>query len=275
MGTSHRHKLGVVGQPNWGKVSSSITGLANGVAELDMLDNNPPVNMTPQQKSKRQRTLGTRISQKYHHAIRDLLRASGGRVKVSNGQSLAFGYAGIVIAEGIAGTFQEIVSNGLIPWLQRNGISSLEEMSCRDILDIIRKYIDNGVTGLDDTAAKEALEHIMDLLESRMDDDFSSFEEIMNNIVASDEIKDLLDEFFGVYIFSFLSQSFAEKLEQEKGTETMSATMSEIKEQIIDDIKTGKNGRSVDSVDWSSEEGRNFIKTEFNRILYILAGNED
>lgn len=148
-------------------------------------------------------------------------------------------------------------------------------MSCRDILDIIRKYIDNGVTGLDDTAAKEALEHIMDLLESRMDDDFSSFEEIMNNIVASDEIKDLLDEFFGVYIFSFLSQSFAEKLEQEKGTETMSATMSEIKEQIIDDIKTGKNGRSVDSVDWTSEEGRNFIKTEFNRILYILAGNED
>ena len=92
---------------------------------------------------------------------------------------------------------------------------------------------------------------------------------------SSDEIKDLLDEFFGVYIFSFLSQSFAEKLEQEKGTETMSATMSEIKEQIIDDIKTGKNGRSVDSVDWSSEEGRNFIKTEFNRILYILAGNED
>ena len=174
MGTSHRHKLGVVGQPNWGNVSSSITGLANGVAELDMLDNNPPVNMTPQQKSKRQRTLGTRISQKYHHAIRDLLRASGGRVKVSNGQSRAFGYAGIVIAEGIAGTFQEIVSNGLIPWLQRNGISSLEEMSCRDILDIIRKYIDNGVTGLDDTAAKEALEHIMDLLESRMDDDFSS-----------------------------------------------------------------------------------------------------
>ena len=54
MGTSHRHKLGVVGQPNWGSVSSSITGLANGVAESDMLDNNPPSNMTSQQKSKRQ-----------------------------------------------------------------------------------------------------------------------------------------------------------------------------------------------------------------------------
>lgn len=55
----------------------------------------------------------------------------------------------------------------------------------------------------------------------------------------------------------------------------MSATMSEIKEQIIDDIKTGKNGRSVTAVDWSSEDGKSFIKTEFNRILYILAKNED
>ena len=97
----------------------------------------------------------------------------------------------------------------------------------------------------------------------------------MNNSVGSDEIKNLLDEFFGVYIYSYLSQSFAEKLEQEKSTGTMSATMSEIKEQIIDDIKTGKNGRPVTAVDWSSEDGKSFIKTEFDRILYILAKNED
>ena len=66
MGTSHRHKLGVVGQPNWGSVSSSITGLANGVAESDMLDNNPPSNMTSQQKSKRQSIIGMRINKNYH-----------------------------------------------------------------------------------------------------------------------------------------------------------------------------------------------------------------
>ena len=275
MGTSHRHKLGVVGQPNWGSVSSSITGLANGVAESDMLDNNPPANMTSRQKSKRQSIIGARINKNYHHAVRNLLRASGGRAKVSNGQSRAFGYAGIVVAGGLVGTFQEITNNGLIPWLQRNGISSLEGMSCRDILDIIRKYIDNGVTGLDDTAAKEALEHVMDLLESRIGDEPLNFEKIMNNLVGSDEIKNLLDEFFGVYIYSFLSQSFAEKLEHEKGTETMYATMLEIKEQIIDDIKTGKNGRSVATVDWNSEDGKNFIKSEFDRILFILAGNED
>lgn len=197
--------------------------------------------MTSQQKSKRQSIIGMRINKNYHHAVRNLLRASGGRTKVSNGQSRAFGHAGVVVAGGIVGTFQEIASNGLIPWLQRNGVSSLEGMSCRDVLNVIRKYIDNGVTGLDDTAAKEALEHVMDLLESRMGDDPSSFEEIMNNLVGSEDIKDLLDEFFGVYIYSYLSQSFAEKLEHEKGTKTMSATMMEIKERFY--TATGRGMR--------------------------------
>ena len=93
--------------------------------------------------------------------------------------------------------------------------------------------------------------------------------------VSSNPVTPLSMYFLITSIYSYLSQSFAEKLEQEKGTETMSATMSEIKEQIIDDIKTGKNGRSVTAVDWSSEDGKSFIKTEFNRILYILAKNED
>ena len=40
-------------------------------------------------------------------------------------------------------------------------------------------------------------------------------------------------------------------------------------------LRLEKNGRSVTAVDWSSEDGKSFIKTEFNRILYILAKNED
>ena len=51
--------------------------------------------------------------------------------------------------------------------------------------------------------------------------------------------------------------------------------MNGIKEQSSDDIKTGKNGRSVAYVNWNSEDSKNFIKSEFDRILFILAGNED
>lgn len=275
MGTSHRHKLGVVGQPNWGKVSSSVTGIANDVIESDNLNNQPPDDMTPDQIFCKQGKIGKRIINNYHHAVRNIVRASGGRAKVSSGKSLIIGHAGIIVLNGFINTLQKITSNGLLSWLQSNGILSLEGRTCQDLLDLIRNFINHSVTGLDDTAANDALEHIFELLEDRIGNDVSNFEEQMNKLLNSNEIKNIIDEFFGFYIFSHLSQDFAEKLENEKGSEVMRNTMSEIKEQIMDDIATGRAGRSVEEIDWSSPEGEFFIRNEFDRIIFILSGNED
>ena len=57
--------------------------------------------------------------------------------------------------------------------------------------------------------------------------------------------------------------------------DVMLMTMAEIRELIIDDIKIGKLGRSPETIDWASEEGQIFIRKEFDRIIYILSGNED
>lgn len=275
MGTSHRHTPSISGQPNWGNASASVTGVANAVDKSDKLDNNPPATMTPAQIGNKQKYYNNRIRTNYHHAVRNIVRAAGGRDKVSSGTSRAVGHAGIVIASGFVKTFNEIISNGLSSWLQRKGIDTLVGKSCRDVLNQIRGYIDFGIAGLDDTAANEALECVMDSLEERMDGDASKFDVVMNQIMKSDSIKDILDEFFGVYIFSHLSQDFAEKIEYEKGSEVMQSTMKEIKDLIIDDVRRAKFGRSVDAIDWGTPEGEAFIQQEFNRILYILSGNED
>ena len=52
-------------------------------------------------------------------------------------------------------------------------------------------------------------------------------------------------------------------------------TMEEIKELIMDDIRRNYSGRDASTVDWSSADGQGFIQKEFDRILYILSGNED
>ena len=59
----------------------------------------------------------------------------------------------------------EIADKGLNGWLKSKGVLSLEGKSCRDIVDCIRSFIEVDVAGLDNTAANEALEHIMDMLE--------------------------------------------------------------------------------------------------------------
>lgn len=300
MGTSHRHKPSVAGEPNWGYASNSVSAIARAEAELDDLEQeleaienqnqeqeqdqeqegNTPVEphtiaAPPRRITKRQEQLGRQIYSNYHHAVRNLVRAAGGRSKVSSGSSKAVGHAGIAVARGIVSVFNEIVSNGLSAWLQKRGVGSLIGRRCKDVLDLIKSFINNDVAGLDNTAANEALESVMDEVGLKIGEDVGSFDNVMSAMMVSDDIKNLLDRFFGMYIFSHLSQNFQEKLQYERGSKVMNDTMEEIKELIMDDIARGIGGRDVSIIDWNTPEAEIFIQKEFDRIIYILTGNED
>ena len=275
MGTSHRHTPTVKGEPNWGKASAALIGLVGDVEESDDLEQNPPEDKTPTQVEKRQNQLGKRITRNYHTSVRSLVKASGGRHKVSSGGSRALGHGGIVVINNFISAIREIVSNGLATWLQQRGINSLEGKSCQDIIDFLRQYIESGVAGLDSTAANEAIESVMDRLDELVGDNVDEIEDKFDAILKGEEIKDIIDLFFGMYIYVHLSQDFEEKLEYEKGSVAMKNAMNEVKEQILDDIRVGRTGRDVRTVDWSKPEGKAFIQAEFDRILFILQGNED
>ncbi len=279
MGTSHRHIATIIGQPNWGDVSSAVTSIAKDIDKSKELEDNPPLNLSPSQIKKKQSTYGIRIIRNYHKAVKYLVRAAGGRNNVSSGKSKAIGHAGISVANSLAyaitSAYNEIINNGFDFWLKKKGIDSLNGKTCRDILDTLKEYIELKVVGLDSTSANQALEHVLDILETRMGKNPSNFEIVMNETMTPDGIKDLLDEFFGMYVFSHLSQNFEEKIEYERGSEVQKATMEEIKDLIIDDIKRAKSGRSSAKIDWASQDGAEYIQKEFDRILYILSGNED
>lgn len=288
MGTSHRHTPTVAGEPNWGQASVAVTSIAGAEAKLDELENELVGNEQEGEQqqthsqvnphthiAKRQQKLEGQIRRNYHKAVRSLVRAAGGRAKVSSGISRAVGHAGIVIAGGLVSAISEIVKNGLYDWLNRTGVATLEGKSCQDVLNLIRDYISAGVAGLDNTAANEALECVMEEIGERIGDDIEAFDAAMAGLLASNDLKDMLDRFFGMYIFSHLSQNFKEKLEYDKGTEVMNETLSEIKDLILDDIHRSRDGRDTASIDWGTEEGQAFIQQEFDRIIYILSGNED
>lgn len=278
MGTSHRHKASIVGQPNWGDSSAAVTSIAGDIKKGEELNTQLQKPQTPKQQVQTQKKLSAidqRVRSNYHKAVRNLVRAAGGRARVNSGSSHAVGSAGISIANGFISTFNEIVSNGLYAWLKRKGLDTLQGKNCKEVLDLIRSYIDYDIIGLDNTAANEALEHVMETLENQIGDDLEKFDEVMGNILNGEEIKNILDEFFGMYIFSHLSQNFSEKLEYEKGTEIMIQTMTEIRELIIEDVKFGILKRPAEQIDWTSPESQGYIQKEFDRIIFILSGDED
>lgn len=275
MGTSHRHKAGPIDAPNWGIASAAVTTIANNEIAATELENNPSINMPQEVVARQQSVYSRRIRHQYHKAVRFLVRAAGGRDKVSSGQSHAVGRAGVVWATGFANAFQEIADQGLWTWLTRKGINQGERKSCREILTIIEDFVKDYFAGLDETAANEALEHVMDKVEQKAQGDSEQLKITFNTIINRDEIKDLLDDFFGMYIYSHLSQDFKEKLEKDKSMKIADDTMVEIKELILDDVHRGVAGRSAERVDWKGPDGENFIKREFNRIIQILTNNED
>lgn len=278
MGTSHRHKASIIGQPNWGEASAAVTGIASDIDKENQLSQDLQKPQTPQQQKQTQKKISNidkRIRRNYHKAVHNFVKAAGGRAIVSSGSSHALGHAGINLAYGFINAFSEIVNNGLSSWLKSKGVDSLIGKSCKDILDLIKGFIDYDISGLDDTAANEALEHVMEIIEDRAGNDPSQLEKALTNAMNSDEIKEIMDEFFGMYIYCHLSQDFSEKLEYERGTETMLQTMSEIKEQILEDVRFGVLKRPAEQIDWTSPESKSFIKKEFDRILFILSGDED
>lgn len=275
MGTSHRHKPGVLGEPNWGSASTSMTSAAKNEEKSEALEQSQSAQTNKKQYETLQKRHANAFKRNYHRTVRNLVRASGGREKVSKGVSRALGHAGLTVAGSIASTFAEIAAKGIDNWLNEKGIDLKNGKSCLEILDFLRQYLSANVVGMDETAANDALQHVLEKFEGDIKEDASNFDEVLNSIMNTNAIVEIIDEFMGIYIFSHLSQNFQEKIEKDKGTSISESTMAEIKGLILDDVHRGYNGHTSAEIDWSGKEGNDFIQKEFNRIIYILSGDED
>lgn len=273
MGTSHRHKPG--GSPNWGKASNSVTKIANAISKSNELIKNPPKEVTPQRLFKRQTVLNRQINNSYHNVVRNVVRAAGGRGKVSTGSSKVMGRSGIVYAGAWASALQEISEQGLETWLEKHGIRTIDGKTIKEVVELLTDFMQDYFTGLDDTAAREALEAVNDMIATKIESNGGDFDKTFQEIVTTEEIKDYLDVFFGVYIFSHLSQAFSERLQKNKGYDEANETMQEIRDLIIDDVKRGAGGRPSGVIDWKGQDGQIFIKKEFDRIINILTDGKD
>jgi len=274
MGTSQRYNSSVKGQPNWGKASSSISHFGKAVADDKKLEENKP-NLSQRQYEQQKRKIGNRINKNYRQAISHTIRAAGGASSVSSGSSKSFGFGGINVIQNFTHAISEIHEQGFSNWLLNHNYGSLEEKDADQIKEIIIVYVQDELVALDDTAANEALEYLMDMLNEKLGSDIEHYDLELNQIFVKGEMKELIDHFFAIYIYSHLSQSIYEKLEKNKGTEFANDTMNEIKDLILEDIQGLAKNDSVTSINWGTEEGENFCKEEFNRIIHIYLDDEN
>lgn len=289
MGTSQRHSPSVTGQPNWGKSSVSLTAAIKNLEKLEEIipDNNDDQrsdlaeqiqNLSQSMKytyaNKQTQKISNSFNRNVRNSVKRLIKASGGKKNVSVGKSRALGQAGIAVLGNFINTVLEIQQDGLDGWLKNKGIT-LEGKKREDIFNILIEACSDKVIGLDETAANQAITEMFEGLKDMMNETFSNIEEVLQSILNDQQLQEIIDKFFGVYIFVHLSQNFTEKLEKKYAQEKVDQYMKQIKEQIISDIQEGVNGSKSINVDWNGDEGKKFILEEFNKILNIFDNDED
>ena len=287
MGTSQRHQPSVTGQPNWGKSSLSFSAAIKNLERLDSLDNEDDIsnneNMdnvrtTPFSRQSVNNKQRGRITAAYrrnvHNAISRLIKASGGKKKVASGTSRALGHAGVVVLSNFLGAISEISIKGLSGWLAEKGIA-LEGKNWKEISDILNELCSDTVIGMDETAANQALSEMLQILENTINNSTLDVEEVLNGCLEKEQLQDIIDTFFGVYIYAHLSQNFEEKLTKKYSQKEVIKYMADIKDLIISDIKQGVHGLNSTQVDWNSDEGNQYITEEFNKIISVFVNDED
>ena len=282
MGTSQRHNPSVAGQPNWGKSSLSLSAAIKNLERLDILDaeDNKKANdidnirVASSTRRKQRERIAASYRKNIHNAVSRLVKASGGKRKVTSGSSRALGHAGIAVLSNFLGAIAEIQKKGLSCWLAEKGIT-LDSKSWKEISDILKDLCSDTVVGMDETAANQALSEILQILDNTINNSTLDIEEVLNNCLGKEQLQDVIDTFFGVYIYAHLSQNFEEKLTKKYSQKEVAKYMADIKDLIISDIKQGVNGLNSTQIDWNSEEGNSYITEEFNRIISVFVHDED
>jgi hypothetical protein len=275
MGTTQRIVPGVTREPNWGALSRSITGVAKTVEKE--VETEEEVDKTPEEIKKEEKQYKTLIHRRDKHikaAFKNLIRTGGGSKTVSSGKSKSLGRAGRKSAGKIAGFFSGVSQNGLQKELDKIGFGSLTGKSVQDIIDYLLIYTSDTNTGMDETAASKACCEVFDEIAEQTGNDIEEFEKLVQESVGGNGLENILCRFWGLYIFEHLSQRFAEKIEQQKGTEISKETFNIIKDDIIGRIEVLNKDRDVKDIDWNGEEGTKEIDGIFESIINIICDED-
>jgi hypothetical protein len=282
MGTTQRITPGVTGEPNWGKLATAVTSIANTVekeqglgvqadkaAEIATENPNAANTRTVDTINKQQQKLFVRRTQHFKSALKNLIRTGGGRKKIAIGKSSSLGRAGIYTSKRMRGFISSVYSDGIEATLRKIGFGALKGKSLGEVIDFLMIYFADTSSGMDEAAANMASCQMLNILTEDVKT-IDELEEKLKSLVDENKLSEMLCTFYGLYLFEHLSQRFEEKITQLKGKEVSAETFKIIKEDILGQVKAINLEKSISEIDWKNAEGKKMEEKIFNSIIQIF-----
>lgn len=257
MGTTQRIIPGVTGEPNWPNVSKGVTSIAKTIQKEEQT-----------QDPKTQKKLEDRRKAHSFRIVANLLRAGGGRSSISRGRSSTVGKAGLRTSRKLASFFGNVSSVGFREALRLIGLNDISGKSVQQIVDYLIAFCSDSSSGMDETAATAASNHLLTEICSELETP-EELEEKLNGLLVGEGLTTLLSRYFGYYLFEHLSQRFSEKISQMIGEPISERTFDEIKDDILGRMGVINLDTPIQNIDWQGEEGKILTESIFDKILYI------
>ena len=238
MGTSKSYE-GIKGNPNWSKLSGSVTRACD---------------------------TGSISTNSLNKVVSNFAQLLGGSGYGGRGNSKIGGWAGIRTAQKLGGFLSDVKSNGFRPALSGIGFNITDTTKANDAINYLLEYCAGIAFSLDDTAAKAAEKHLLEEIGSEA----KTVEELEKNFdekVIEYGVEELIIRFFAHYIHEHLFSDFYEKLIKEKGKKATSNLFIQLKNFIFERIKNVSRKRDLSKIDWAGKDGNELVKNIFEDTL--------
>jgi len=266
MGTTQRIN------PNWGSLSVAVTSIAKAekeIAQLEVLDEGDGVQDENIDIEAQLRKLKKRRDNHLKSVVDRLVGIGGGSRAIASGRSAKVGRAGVRSASRLASFFSRSSSIGIEGALAEIGFATLIGKSLQDVLDYIINYCCDSDVGMDEAAAKTAMNEILKKFSQEANGEIDLLNNMMREAANGNALGNLLCDFFGIYIYEFLWERLEERLRQIRGKEVAKSTFESIKREIDGRVRLLNESRPVAQIDWAGNEGQIEIERIFTAIIQI------
>lgn len=248
MGTSKSYSASIKGQPQWGDLSRTITGSCDGNVVASS-------------------TLGNIIS-KYVSVI-------GGSGRAGRGASRIGGRAGIRTAKNIGAFLGAFSSSGgnISEALTQVGLPGLENLPLNEVIDRLLEHCTGPSSTLDDVAAKAASQMILEELVGDAQT-IEEWQDYLTKALDNETLEEVIERYFGYYIFEHLSVMFYEKLIVDKGKSECDSLFKQIRDYVFEKIKNMNKINPLKNINWSGEDADRLIKNIQEDVLKVFEDYE-
>lgn len=205
--------------------------------------------------------------------IRSLIAHNGGRNEMARGSRLgASGSAGSAapardVASRLGAFVADVRSLGFAQAAAKLGLGDLSGKPVSEILLGLLDRLGGNSSTIDEADARQALSDLQEELFVEATD-AEEFEAIL--LDAAQNLENLLERFFGYYIFEQFSRVSFERLVQRVGDLKATSFLTQIREFVQSALANRATEKNLSSVDWAGPEGAAIVSQILDQTLEVF-----